>query len=56
MRKTDGVAATEEQLSILSVQVKLWNKSIQRLVKGRFWEKRMDDLSSLRKPEQTYQW
>ena len=50
--KPDGVAATEEQLSLLSEQVKLWNKSIQRLVKGRFWEKRMDDLSSLRKPEQ----
>ena len=50
--KLEGVAATEEQLSLLSVQVKLWNKSIQRLVKGRFWEKRMDDLSSSRKPEQ----
>ena len=44
--------ATEEQLSCLSAQVKLWNKSIQKLVKSRFWEKRMDDLSSLRKPEQ----
>ena len=53
--KPEGVVASEEQLSRLSSQVKLWNKSFQRLIKNRFWEKRMDDLNSLRKPEQIKQ-
>ena len=50
--KLEGVVASEEQLSCSSAQVKLWNKSFQRLIKNRFCEKRMDDLSSLWKPEQ----
>ncbi|XP_028415023.1 uncharacterized protein LOC114538102 [Dendronephthya gigantea] len=46
------VDASEEMLSCLSSQVKLWNKSFQRLVKDRFWEKRLEDMEQLRTPEQ----
>ena len=46
------IDATEEMLSRLSAQVKLWNKSFQRLVKDRFWEKRLEDINNLKTPEQ----
>lgn len=42
---------SSEQLGNLSDQVKQWNKSYKNLVKDRFSEKRMDDLSKLKTPE-----
>lgn len=41
-----------EQLSSLSQQVKLWTKSFRKKSLSRFWEKRMEDISSIRTPQQ----
>ena len=41
-----------EVLSCLRAQIKVWNKSHHKLIKDRFWEKRIDDLANLKTPEQ----
>lgn len=41
-----------EVLSCLRAQIKVWNKSHHKLIKDRFWEKRLDDLANLKTPEQ----
>ena len=46
------VGISIEQLSSLSDQVILWGRSYRKKSAGRFWEKRMEDLASLRTPEQ----
>ena len=38
------------QLVNLSEQVKLWARSSRKLSKDRFWEKRIEDISKLKKP------
>ncbi|CAB4002290.1 Hypothetical predicted protein [Paramuricea clavata] len=47
-----NIDAPPKALSALIVQMAQWSKSYHKLVKNRFWEKRMDDLEKLRKPEQ----
>lgn len=42
-------------LSSLSTQMTQWSKSYHKLVKDRFWEKRIDDMASLKTPEQVKQ-
>ena len=48
----DRIDAPSMLLSAMSVQMTQWSKSYQKLVKDCFWEKRMEDLSRLRLPEQ----
>ena len=48
----DRIDAPSTLLSAMSVQMTQLSKSNQKLVKDRFWEKRMEDLSKLRSPEQ----
>ena len=36
-------------------QMKMWSKIYNKLVKERFWEKRMEDISCLRTPQQIQQ-
>ncbi len=46
------VGLSLEQLESLSQQVKLWTSSFRKKSLDRFWEKRIDDMSSMRTPEQ----
>ena len=46
------VGSSVEHLENLSQQVKLWTSSFRKKSSDRFWEKRMDDMSSMRTPEQ----
>ena len=46
-----NINASEKTLSSLIAQMTQWSKSYHKLVKDRFWEKRMDDMAKLRKPE-----
>lgn len=46
------VGVSSEQLTSLSDQIKLWTKSFRKESNHRFWEKRMEDMSSMRTPEQ----
>ena len=46
------VGSSVEQIENLSQQVKLWTSSFRKKSSDRFWEKRMDDMSSMRTPEQ----
>ena len=46
------VGSSVNQLENLSQQVKLWISSFRKKSLDRFWEKRMDDMSSMRTPEQ----
>ena len=48
----DRIDAPSTLLSAMSVQMTQWSKSYRKLVRDRFWEKRMEDLSKLRSPEQ----
>ena len=41
----EKLSISQEQLGLLSDQMKQWNKSYHNLVKDRFWVKRMEDLS-----------
>ena len=50
--KLRNIDATPEMLGSLQDQMKLWIKSYRNLIKGRFWEKRMDDISKLKTPKQ----
>ena len=43
-----NVSYQPEMLTQLIEQMKLWSKSYRRLVKDRFWEKSLDDLSKLK--------
>ena len=47
-----GVNASSERLSSLSEQVTLWGRSYRKKSAGRHWEKQMEDISSLRTPDQ----
>ena len=38
-------------LIALSDQVKLWARSYRKLTQDRFWEKRMEDMSNMKKPQ-----
>lgn len=46
------VGVSSEILESLSQQVKLWTSSFRKKSLDRFWEKRMDDMSSMRTPQQ----
>jgi hypothetical protein len=46
------VGVSTETLTTLSEQVKLWAKSYRKKGIDRFWEKRMEDMSTMRTPEQ----
>lgn len=41
-----------EELASLATQMTQWCKSFHKLVKDRFWEKRVDDMARLKTPEQ----
>ena len=47
-----GVKRTSGVLDSMDEQMKMWSKSYSKLVKRRFWVKRMQDISNLRTPEQ----
>ena len=47
-----NVSDQPEMLTLLIEEMKLWSKSYRRLVKDRFWEKRLDNLSKLKTPAQ----
>ena len=47
-----NVSDQPEMLTQLIEQMRLWSKSYRRLVKDRFWEKRLDDLNKLKTPAQ----
>lgn len=46
---------SEAQLVSLSEQVKMWAKSSRKMSQDRFWEKRVEDIDSLKTPEQIKQ-
>jgi site-specific recombinase XerD len=46
------VGVSVDHLSSLSQQVKLWARSFRKNSMNRFWEKRMEDISTMRTPEQ----
>lgn len=46
-----NINASEKTLGSLIAQMIQWSKSYHKLVKDRFWEKRMEDMAKLRKPE-----
>jgi hypothetical protein len=50
-----GIDRTSGIFETLSEQMKMWNKSCAKQVKTRFWDKRMEDISNLRTPEQVKQ-
>ncbi len=43
---------SEALLVSLSEQVKLWARSSRKMAQDRFWEKRVEDIDSLKRPEQ----
>lgn len=47
-----NVETSPKALSGLIAQMTQWSKSFHKLIKSRFWEKRLDDLEKLRTPEQ----
>ena len=49
------VSNVSEVLGSLIEQMKMWSKTYNKQVKERFWEKRMEDISCLRTPEQIQQ-
>ena len=50
--KLKGVNIPSEVLSCLTTHMAQWRKSCRKLVKDRFWEKRMDDMANLKTPQQ----
>ncbi|CAB3983100.1 Hypothetical predicted protein [Paramuricea clavata] len=50
-----GIDRTSGIFETLCEQMKMWNKSCAKQVKTRFWDKRMEDISNLRTPEQVKQ-
>ena len=50
--KLKGVNIPSEVLSCLTTHMAQWRKSCRKLVKDRFWEKRMDDMANLKIPQQ----
>ena len=52
--KCEGVEVdvSPATLSSLSDQAKLWARSYRKLSQDRFWEKRMDDMATMRTPQQ----
>ena len=50
-----GALNVSEILGSMIEQMKMWSKTYNKQVKERFWEKRMEDISCLRTPEQIQQ-
>ena len=50
-----GVKNASRILDSMCEQMKMWIKSYSKLVKRRFWVKRLEDISNLRTPEQIKQ-
>ena len=50
--KPKGVNIPSKVLSCLATHMTQWRKSCRKLVKDRFWEKRMDDMANLKTPQQ----
>ncbi|CAB4043461.1 Neurofilament medium polypeptide, partial [Paramuricea clavata] len=49
--KFEELDVNEGQLVSLSEQVKLWAKSSRKMAQNRFWEKRVEDIETLKTPE-----
>lgn len=49
------ITNVSEILGSMIEQMKMWSKTYNKQVKERFWEKRMEDISCLRTPEQIQQ-
>ncbi|CAB3991928.1 Neurofilament medium polypeptide [Paramuricea clavata] len=53
--KFKELGVSEAQVVSLSEQVKIWAKSSRKMSQDRFWEKRLEDIDSLKMPEQIKQ-
>ena len=53
--KFEELDVNEGQLVSLSEQVKLWAKSSRKMAQNRFWEKRVEDIETLKTPEEVKQ-
>ena len=47
----EELETTASQLVRLSEQVKLWARSCRKMMQDRFWEKRIEDIAKLKKPQ-----